>query len=102
MCRGDVDADTGPSVTVNALAGTGAVQRFTCASRSVLGAGCGPSRGRDAKETALAEGRRKLVPYAGPSELPCRDRVGFAGALVMGDESLSGVIPTEGKADRKI
>ena len=57
---------------------------------------------RDAKEAVLAEGRRKLVPCAGPSELPCRDRVGFAGALVMGDESLSGVIPTEGKADRKI
>ena len=29
MCRGDVDADTEPSVTVNALADTGAVQRFT-------------------------------------------------------------------------
>ena len=50
----------------------------------------------------LAGARRKLVPYAGPIELRCRDRVGFADALIMGDEPLSGVTPTEGKADRKI
>ena len=50
---------------------------------------------RDAEEGALAEGRRKLVPCAGPSELRCRDRVGLAGAPVMGDEPLSGVILME-------
>ena len=50
---------------------------------------------RDAEEGALAEGGQKLVPCAGPVELRCRDKVGFAGALVMGDEPLSGVILME-------
>ena len=47
----------------------------------------------------VAGARRKLVPYAGPIELRCRDRVGFASAPV---EPSLGVIPMEGKADRKV
>jgi hypothetical protein len=35
------------------------------------------------------------VPYVGPIELRFRNRVGFAGALVMGDEVLLGAIPME-------
>ena len=49
----------------------------------------------DTKDATLADGSRKLVPYVGPIELRCRNRVGFAGALVIGDEPLLGVIPME-------
>ena len=48
-----------------------------------------------AKEVTLADGSRKLVPYVGPIKLRYRNRVGFAGALVMGDMPLLGVIPME-------
>lgn len=49
----------------------------------------------DAKEVTLADGSRKLVPYVGPLELRFKNRVGFAGALVMGDQVLLGAIPME-------
>ena len=49
----------------------------------------------DAEEVTLADGSRKLVPYVGPIELRYGNRVGFAGALVMGDMPLLGAIPME-------
>jgi clan AA aspartic protease len=47
------------------------------------------------KEATLADGSKKLVPYVGPVELHFKNRVGFSGALVMGDEVLLGAIPME-------
>ncbi|MBI1918174.1 MAG: clan AA aspartic protease [Planctomycetes bacterium] len=49
----------------------------------------------DKKEATLADGSRKLVPYVGPVELRFKNRVGFAGALVLGDQVLLGAIPME-------
>ena len=49
----------------------------------------------DTKEVILADGNRKLVPYIGPIELRYKNRVGFSGALVMGDAPLLGAIPME-------
>jgi clan AA aspartic protease len=49
----------------------------------------------DKKEVTLADGSQKLVPYVGPIELRFKKRVGFAGALVMGDQTLLGAIPME-------
>ena len=49
----------------------------------------------DKKEVILAGGSRKLVPYVGPLELHFANRVGFAGALVMGDQVSFGAIPME-------
>lgn len=49
----------------------------------------------DRKEVILADGSRKLVPYVGPLEVRFKNRVGFTGALVMGDQALLGVIPME-------
>ena len=43
----------------------------------------------------LADENKKLVPYVGPIELRFKNRVGFAGALVMGDQVLVGAIPME-------
>ncbi|MBI5417109.1 clan AA aspartic protease, partial [Candidatus Poribacteria bacterium] len=42
-----------------------------------------------------ADGSKKLVPYVGPIEIRFKNRVGFAGALVMGDQILLGAIPME-------
>jgi clan AA aspartic protease len=47
------------------------------------------------KEVTLADGGKQLVPYVGPVELHFKNRVGFAGALVMGDQVLFGAIPME-------
>ncbi len=49
----------------------------------------------DPKEVTLADGSRRRVPYVGPIEIRFRNRVGFAGALVMGDQVLLGGIPME-------
>lgn len=49
----------------------------------------------DKKEVTLADGRKELVPYVGPIEIRFKNRVGFAGALVMGDQVLLGAIPME-------
>jgi len=78
-------------VTVGALADTGSVHL------------CIPDHVRiqlqleelDRKEITLADGSKKLVPYVGPVEIRFKNRVGFAGALVMGDQVLLGAIPME-------
>lgn len=49
----------------------------------------------DKKEVTLADDSRKLVPYVGPIEIRFRNRVGFVGALVMGNQVLLGAIPME-------
>jgi len=79
------------AVEVDALADTGAVH--LCIPESVrvqlkLEA-------IDSKEVTLADGKRTLVPYVGPIEVRFKNRVGFAGALVMGDQVLLGAIPME-------
>jgi clan AA aspartic protease len=49
----------------------------------------------DKKEVTLADGSHQSVPYVGPIELRFENRIGFAGALVMGDQVLLGAIPME-------
>jgi len=49
----------------------------------------------DKKEVILADGSRKLVPYVGPIEIRFKNRIGFGGALVMGDQPLLGLIAME-------
>lgn len=79
------------AVTVDALADTGAVH--LCITEDV--------RARlqlaelDKKEVTLADGSRRKVPYVGPVELRYANRIGFAGALVLGDQTLLGAIPME-------
>ena len=53
----------------------------------------------DKKEVILADGSRKLVPYVGPIEIRYKNRVGFAGALVMSARS-SWVEPVKRTAPR--
>jgi len=47
------------------------------------------------KEVILADGGKKVVPYVGPIRIRFKNRVGFVGALVMGDQVLLGPIPME-------
>jgi hypothetical protein len=47
------------------------------------------------KKVTLADGSSQLVAYVGPVEIRFKNRVGFTGALVMGDEVLFGTIPME-------
>jgi clan AA aspartic protease len=47
------------------------------------------------KEITLADGTRRSVPYVGPVELRFKNRLGYTGALVLGDEVLLGAIPME-------
>ena len=49
----------------------------------------------DEKEVELADGTKKMVPYVGPLEIRFKNRIGFVGALVMGDQPLLGAIPME-------
>jgi clan AA aspartic protease len=47
------------------------------------------------REVTLADGAKRLVPYAGPIKVRFKNRTGFTGALVMGNEVLLGAIPME-------
>jgi len=47
------------------------------------------------REVTLADGAKRLVPYAGPVRVRFKNRTGFTGALVMGNEVLLGAIPME-------
>ena len=49
----------------------------------------------DKKEVTLADGSKKLVPYVGPIQIRFKNRIGFAGAIVIGDQVLLGAIPME-------
>ena len=49
----------------------------------------------DKKEVTIADGSRKVVPYVGPIEIRFKNRVGFTGALVLGNQVLFGAIPME-------
>ena len=47
------------------------------------------------KEVTLADGSTKVLPYVGPIEMRFKNRAGFGGAIVMGDQVLFGAIPME-------
>lgn len=47
------------------------------------------------REVTLADGSRRLVPYAGPVEVRFGNRRCYVGAMLMGDEVLLGAIPME-------
>jgi clan AA aspartic protease len=47
------------------------------------------------QRVALADGSTRTVPYVGPIEMRFKNRVGFTGALVLGQEVLVGAIPME-------
>lgn len=78
-------------VEVEALADTGAVHL------------CIPEHVRlqlrleeyDREEVTLADGSKRMIPYVGPVEVRFKNRIGFGGGVVMGDQVLLGAIPME-------
>jgi len=78
-------------IEVTALADTGSV--FLCIPEHVrLQLNLEPLEHREVK---LADGSRRSYPYVGPIVLRFKNRTGFVGALVLGDEVLLGAIPME-------
>ena len=78
-------------VRIEALADTGSVHLcITPAIRDGL-----ELEAVEEKPVVLADGTRRTVDYVGPIELRYAGRIGFAGALVMGDQPLLGVVPME-------
>src|ERR1700733_150335 len=49
----------------------------------------------DQKEVTIADGSRHVVPYMGPIEIRFKNRVGYGGAVVIGDQVLLGAIAME-------
>jgi clan AA aspartic protease len=47
------------------------------------------------REVTLADGKKHLVPYAGPIRIEFENRNAFVGAMILGDEVLLGAIPME-------
>ncbi len=47
------------------------------------------------KEVTTADGKRHLCPYVGPVRISFKNRAGFVGAVVFGEEVLLGAIPME-------
>lgn len=47
------------------------------------------------REVTLADGKKHLVPYAGPIKIEFENRNAFVGAMILGDEILLGAIPRE-------
>ena len=47
----------------------------------------------DRQTVTIADGSRRSVPYVGPVEMHFGNRVGFGGALVIGDQVLLGALP---------
>jgi len=79
------------SVTISALADTGALHLCIPAHVSIqLGLDEAEQR-----EVTLADGSRKKVSYVGPIKVAFMNRIGFTGALVLGDQALIGAIPME-------
>jgi clan AA aspartic protease len=50
---------------------------------------------KEKREVTLADGSKRLYPYAGPVELRFGNRSCFVGAMVLGDEVLLGAIPMD-------
>lgn len=79
------------AIEVAALADTGSV--FLCIPEHVrIQLELEPLEQREVK---LADGSRATYPYVGPIVLRFKNRTGFVGALVLGDEVLLGAIPME-------
>ena len=78
-----------PPIEVEALADTGSVH--LCVPASIAEAL--RLEEHDRQTVTIADGSRCTVPYVGPVEMHFGNRVGFGGALVMGDQVLLGALP---------
>lgn len=47
------------------------------------------------REATTADGKKHLIPYAGPVKIKFKNRSCFTGAFILGDEVLMGAVPME-------
>lgn len=80
-----------PAVEAEALADTGAT--FLCIPMAVAEAL--RLETYDHKDTTIADGTRRRLPYVGPLEVRFKNRVALGGAVVIGERVLLGAIPME-------
>ena len=81
-------------LNVNCLVDTGALH--LCIPEHVaIQLGYDPAAPTQTKEITTADGRKHLCPYVGPVRISFKNRTGFVGAVVIGDEVLLGAIPME-------
>ena len=78
-----------PAVQVEALADTGSVHLCLPAEIAVALR----LEEQDRQTVTIADGTRRSVSYVGPVEMRFGNRVGFGGALIMGDQVLLGALP---------
>ena len=78
-----------PSVQVEALADTGSVH--LCLPAEIAEAL--RLEEQDRQTVTIADGTRRSVSYVGPVEMRFGNRVGFGGAIIMGDQVLLGALP---------
>jgi clan AA aspartic protease len=78
-------------IEVEALADTGAV--YLCIPEHVRAQLQLDAQSQ--KEVTTADGSKHLAPCVGPVEIRFKNRVGFVGAVVLGDQVLLGAIPME-------
>ena len=82
------------ALIVNCLVDTGALH--LCLPEHVaVQLGFDPAFPTQTKEITTADGSKHLCPYVGPVRVSFKNRTGFVGAVVIGDEVLLGAIPME-------
>ena len=79
------------AMQVDAIADTGSL--FLCIPQQVCDR-LGLEKLED-RTVRLADGTTRQVPYVGPVEMRFKNRAGFGGALVMGDQVLLGAMPMQ-------
>jgi clan AA aspartic protease len=79
------------ALQVDAIADTGSL--FLCIPQHVCDR-LGLEKLED-RTVTLADGSTRQVPYVGPIEMRFKNRAGFGGALVMGDQVLLGAMPMQ-------
>lgn len=79
---------------VSCLVDTGAL--YLCLPEHVaIQLGFDLSAPKFTKEIVTADGKHHVCPYVGPIIISFKNRTGFVGALVIGEEVLLGAIPME-------
>ncbi len=93
----ELDNPTRPGtgkVEVECLVDTGALH--LCLPENVaIQLGYDLSAPTETKVITTADGKKHLCPYVGPIRIRFKNRTGFVGAVVMGEEVLLGAIPME-------
>lgn len=82
------------ALEVNTLVDTGAL--YLCIpEHTAIQLGFSLENPTQTKEITTADGKKHLCPYVGPIQIAFKNRTGFVGAVVIGEEVLLGAIPME-------